>query len=100
MHAALWIGPLLILSWAVISGLGRTAVLKRLDAALCPAPFTLILLQLLRMMTLAAVCVGWYLRDSVGGRRQRSARPRRTWWLTVLGRSFVSHWACSSFGPW
>jgi hypothetical protein len=59
-HAALWIGPLLILSWAVISGLGRTAVLKRLDAALCPAPFTLILLQLLRMMTLAAVCVGWY----------------------------------------
>jgi hypothetical protein len=59
-HAALWIGPLLILAWAVVSGLGRTAVLQRLDAALRPAPVTLILLQLLRMTALAAVCVGWY----------------------------------------
>ncbi len=59
-HTALWLGPLLILAWAVISGLGRTAVLQRLDAALRPAPFTLILLQLLRMTALAAVCVGWY----------------------------------------
>jgi hypothetical protein len=59
-HAALWIGPLLILAWAVISGMGRTAVLRRLDSALRPAPFTLILLQLLRMTVLTAVCVGWY----------------------------------------
>jgi hypothetical protein len=59
-QTALLIGPLLILAWAVISGLGRTAVLKRLDPALRPEPLALILLQLLRMTALAAVCVGWY----------------------------------------
>jgi hypothetical protein len=59
-QTALWIGPVLILAWAVISGLGRTAVLRRLDSALRPAPFTLIFLQLLRMTALAAVCLGWY----------------------------------------
>ena len=59
-QAALWLGPLLAVAWAVASGLGRSAVLRRLDPALRPAPFTLILLQLLRIATLAAVCVGWY----------------------------------------
>jgi hypothetical protein len=59
-HTALWMGPLLILAWAVISGLGRTAVLKRLDPALRPEPLALILLQLLRMTALVAVCLGWY----------------------------------------
>jgi len=57
---ALWLGPLLAVSWAIASGLGRTAVLKRLDPALRPAPLALILLQLLRMAALIAVCLGWY----------------------------------------
>jgi hypothetical protein len=35
-------------------------VLQRLDPALRPAPFTLILLQLLRIAALVAVSVGWY----------------------------------------
>jgi hypothetical protein len=59
-QTALWLAPLLILAWAFISGLGRTAVLRRLDAAMRPAHLTLILLQLLRMAALAAVCLGWY----------------------------------------
>jgi hypothetical protein len=60
VRAALWLGPCLAVAWAVASGLGRSAVLRRLDPALRPAPLTLILLQLLRIATLAAVCVGWY----------------------------------------
>ena len=60
VQAALWLGPCLAVAWAVASGLGRSAVLRRLDPALRPAPLTLILLQLLRIATLAAVCVGWY----------------------------------------
>jgi hypothetical protein len=55
-----WLGPLLTVAWAIASGLGRSAVLKRLDPAMHPAPFTLILLQLLRMAALIAVCLGWY----------------------------------------
>lgn len=59
-HLALWLGPLLAIAWAVVSGLGRTAVLKRLDSSLHATPFTLILLQLLRMAALIAVWLGWY----------------------------------------
>ncbi len=57
---ARWLGPVLILAWAIASGLGRSVVLKRLDPALHSAPFTLILLQLLRIAALIAVWLGWY----------------------------------------
>ena len=60
LRVALWLGPLLAVAWAVASGLGRGAVLKRIDPALRPAPLTLIVLQLLRMAALAAACLGWY----------------------------------------
>jgi hypothetical protein len=60
VRTALWLGPLLAVAWAIISGLGRNALLLRLDPALRPAPLTLIWLQLLRIAALAAVCLGWY----------------------------------------
>jgi hypothetical protein len=59
-RAALWLGPLLAVAWAIASGLGRTAVLKRLDPTLHASPFTLILWQLLRMAALIGVWLGWY----------------------------------------
>ncbi len=57
---ALWLVPLLTVGWAVVSGLGRTAVLRRLDPAMHGASLTLILLQLLRLVALLAACTGWY----------------------------------------
>jgi hypothetical protein len=60
VRVALWLGPLLAVAWAVASGLGRSAVLQRLDPALRASPLALILLQLLRIAALFAVCVGWY----------------------------------------
>jgi hypothetical protein len=60
LRTALWLGPLLAVAWAVASGLGRSAVLRRLDPAMRPARLTLILLQVLRIAALAAVCAGWY----------------------------------------
>ena len=59
-RVAAWLAPLLAIAWAIASGLGRTAVLKRLDSALHAAPFTLILLQLLRIAALIGVWLGWY----------------------------------------
>jgi hypothetical protein len=60
VRTALWLAPLLAIAWALVSGLGRNAVLQRLDPALRPAPFTLIALQLLRIAALAAACLGWF----------------------------------------
>lgn len=59
-RAALWLGPLLALGWAVASGLGRSAVLRRLEPGSRPARITLIWLQLLRIVALAAACLGWF----------------------------------------
>jgi hypothetical protein len=60
VRTLLWLGPVLAVAWALVSGLGRNALLQRLDPALRPAPLALIVLQLLRVAALAAACLGWY----------------------------------------
>jgi hypothetical protein len=60
VRLARWLGPLLAVCWAIASGIGRTVVLRRLDPALRPAPFTLVLLQLLRIAALIGAFLGWY----------------------------------------
>jgi hypothetical protein len=59
-RVALWLAPVLALLWAVASGLGRTAVLRRMDPALRPVPVALILLQLLRVAVLLGAFFAWY----------------------------------------
>ncbi len=60
-HAAAWLVPLLLIAWAAVSGLGRTLVLRRMDPALQSRPVTLVVLQLLRVLPLAALAVAWWL---------------------------------------
>jgi hypothetical protein len=60
MQLARWLVPLLVVGWAAASGLGRNAVLRRLDPSLRSAPATLIVLQLLRIVALCAACVAWF----------------------------------------
>ena len=60
MQTARWLVPLLAIAWAGASGLGRNAVMHHLDPALRPAPITLMLLQLLRILALGTACVGWF----------------------------------------
>jgi hypothetical protein len=55
-----WLFPVLAAGWAVASGLGRSMLLKRLHPGMGFAPFTLIALQLLRILALAATAIGWF----------------------------------------
>ena len=59
-HVALWLAPLLLLAWAVVSGIGRTLLLKRMDSTLRPHAGTLMLLQLLRVLPLALSFALWW----------------------------------------
>lgn len=61
LHTALWLVPLLSIGWAVASGLGRNAVLRRYDSALPKKPLQLIALQLLRVIALGGSFVCWFL---------------------------------------
>ena len=59
-HAAAWLAPLLLLAWAIMSGLGRTVLLRRMDSSLHAKPVTLMLLQLLRLVPLVAAFAAWW----------------------------------------
>jgi hypothetical protein len=60
LRAALWLVPLLAVVWAIVSGVGRTFVLRRFDRSLPFLPLPLIVLQLLRLIAVGVVVAGWY----------------------------------------
>lgn len=61
LHLVLWLAPLLVVGWAVVSGIGRNAVLRRYDRALPRKTAVLIALQLLRVVALGGSFVLWFL---------------------------------------
>ncbi len=64
-HVAVWLVPVLLVSWVVISAAGRTAVLRRVDRSLRARPLTLMALHAVRVAVLAAVVLLW-LRLLIG----------------------------------
>jgi hypothetical protein len=55
-----WLLPLAALAWVVVSGLGRSLVLKRLDPRLPFRPVAMIVLQAASLALLAATWWGWF----------------------------------------
>ncbi len=60
VRSAIWLVPLLSIAWAIVSGVGRSLVLRRFDSSLPFKPLSLIVLQLLRVVALGAVFAAWY----------------------------------------
>ncbi len=58
---ALWLGPLLLVTWVIVSSIGRTVVLRRADAKLHARPGTLMVLQAIRMTALSGSFALWFL---------------------------------------
>jgi hypothetical protein len=100
-RAIAWLGPLLAVAWAVASGFGRSAVLKSIDSRMRSAPFTLIVLQLLRMAALVAVCLGWYraLRWAADTTLDSAAPNLVAWsaWVICLSLGIFVLWALLSW---
>ncbi|HEX5235347.1 MAG TPA: hypothetical protein VFW25_08460 [Silvibacterium sp.] len=61
LHALLWLVPIGIIGWAIASGIGRSAVLRRYDSTLPRRWTALIVLQLLRIVFLAASVAFWFI---------------------------------------
>lgn len=61
LRLALWVAPLLLIGWVVLSSLGRDRLLRRADPAMHQRRATLMVLQLFRMLTLAGVLTLWFL---------------------------------------
>src|SRR5271166_548039 len=60
VRTALWLVPVAVFAWAIVSGIGRNTVLRRYDLSLPRRPFTLILLQLLRIVFLGGSFAFWF----------------------------------------
>jgi hypothetical protein len=60
-QVAVWLVPLLLVGWVVVSSLGRTVVLRRVDGRLHARPVTLMVLQALRMVVLGGSFAVWFL---------------------------------------
>jgi hypothetical protein len=60
LRVAEWLAPLLLTVWVVVSSLGRTMVLRRVEAGLHARPGTLMVLQAIRMAALAGSFAVWF----------------------------------------
>ncbi|WP_263381745.1 hypothetical protein [Granulicella arctica] len=58
---AVWLVPLLLVTWVIVSSLGRTLVLQRADERLHARPITLMVLQAIRMTALCVSFMCWFL---------------------------------------
>ena len=64
-----WVAPLLMVGWAVASGIGRAFVLRALAPGSRLRPVSLSLLQLLRIVALALTIFVWFAMVRCAGRR-------------------------------
>jgi len=60
LRIAIWLAPLLVVVWVVISSVGRTVVMKRADARLQTRLGTLIVLQSVRVLALLGSFLVWF----------------------------------------
>jgi hypothetical protein len=60
LHTALWVVPVLLVVGVVVSSVGRTAVLRRMDARLHARVGTLMALQTVRMVALLGSFALWF----------------------------------------
>jgi len=60
-HTALWVVPVLLVVWVVVSSVGRTVVLRRMDAGLHARVGTLMGLQTVRMVALVGSFALWFV---------------------------------------
>jgi hypothetical protein len=80
-QVAVWLVPLLLAGWVVVSSAGRTVVLRRADGRLHARPVTLMVLQALRIAALAGsfavwfLCVQWVGRVTILGPLNAGGEP-------------------------
>jgi hypothetical protein len=60
LRVALWLAPVMVVVWVVVSAVGRTVVLRRVDGRLHRQVGTLIVLQAVRVMALLGGFAVWF----------------------------------------
>jgi hypothetical protein len=105
-HLAVWLVPLILIGWIVQSAVGRTIVLRSVDASLHVRVGTLMLLQAIRVAALTAVfalwfhLVGWSARTAITGPIAERSEPNLVLFcglVIVLSLTMFCAWAAVSW---
>jgi hypothetical protein len=102
-----WLAPIAVLGWAVVSGVGRSAVLKRMEPGLRFKPFGLRVLQMmvlqgLFLLGLLATFWGWYraVAWAAGTHIATGGEPDLigfSFWAIFLSLGLYTLWALGSW---
>lgn len=71
LHVAMWLVPVLVVVWVVVSSVGRTLVVRRIDGSLHTRIGTVMVLQAVRMVALLGMfglwfgCLHWVVKVAV-----------------------------------
>jgi hypothetical protein len=107
LEVAKWLAPLLIFAWVVVSSLGRTAVLRRVDPRLHARPGTLMALQAVRVIALLGSFALWFAgmqwaaRLTIAAPLAAGNEPNLVGYfsLVIIGTlGIFSFWAIASWG--
>lgn len=60
LRVALWLAPVMVVAWVVMSAIGRTLVMRRADRRLRSRVATLIVLQAIRVVALLGSFASWF----------------------------------------
>jgi len=60
LRVAVWLGPVLVVVWVVVSSVGRTVVMRRVDGRLYARLGTLMVLQAVRVVALLGSFLVWF----------------------------------------
>jgi hypothetical protein len=102
-----WLGPLMVIVWVVVSSVGRTAVLRKVDARLHSRVGTLMVLQAIRVVALLGsfgvwfALLEWSARVNVAGPIAAGGEPNLVGYSTMVileTLGLFSLWAIASWG--
>jgi hypothetical protein len=102
-----WLGPVMVAVWVLVSAVGRTVVLRRVDRRLHARVGTLIVLQAVRVVALLGsfavwfVCMQWAARVTVAGPIAVGNEPNLVGYfaMVIVGTlALFSLWAIASWG--
>ena len=106
LHVAMWLVPVLLAVWVVMSAVGRTVVLRRMDGALHTRLGTLMALQALRVVALGGSfllwfrCIHWVADFAINGPIAAGQEPNLVLYaaLTIVSTlGLFSAWAVVSW---
>ncbi|MEO6815855.1 MAG: hypothetical protein ABI177_04080 [Edaphobacter sp.] len=106
-HLLVWLGPVLVVVWVVVSSVGRMAVLRRVDNRLHARLGTLMVLQAVRVVALLGsfavwfLCMQWAAGVNITGPITAGGEPNLVGYcsLAIIGTlGLFSLWAIASWG--